>query len=73
MISGVTNMECEVEKMKKYYDWEKTLSYDADVTMVIGASGVGKTFGRRKQFIREWVKRDGDNGIETIMECEVEK
>ena len=22
---------------------------------------------------RIWVKRDGDNGIETIMECEVEK
>ena len=25
--------------MAKYYDWKKTLSYDADVTMVIGARG----------------------------------
>ena len=31
--------------MAEYYDWHKTLSYDADVTMVIGARGVGKTFG----------------------------
>lgn len=41
--------------MAKYYDWEKTLSYDADVTMVIGARGMGKTFGLRKQFIKDFI------------------
>ena len=44
--------------MKKYYDWEKTLSYDADVTMVIGARGVGKTFGLRRQFIRDYLRHE---------------
>lgn len=41
----------------KFYDWERTLSYDADVTMVIGARGVGKTFGLRRQFILDYLKR----------------
>lgn len=42
--------------MADYYDWEKTLSYDADVTMVIGARGMGKTFGLRMQFIRDFIR-----------------
>lgn len=42
--------------MAEYYDWEKTLSYDADVTMVIGARGLGKTFGIRKQCINDYLK-----------------
>lgn len=41
--------------MAKYYDWEKTLSYDADVTMIIGARGMGKTYGIRKQFINDYI------------------
>lgn len=49
--------------MAKYYDWHKTLSYDADVTMVIGARGVGKTFGIRTQCIRDWIK-DGSRFVE---------
>lgn len=49
--------------MPKYYDWEKTLSYDADVTMVIGARGVGKTFGLRKQCIKDFL-RDGSRFVE---------
>ena len=40
----------------KYYDWNKTLSYDADVTMVVGARGIGKTYGLRLQFIRDFLK-----------------
>lgn len=51
--------------MSKFYDWEKTLSYDADVTMVIGARGYGKTFGLRKQFIKDW-KRDGSRFVEIV-------
>ena len=43
--------------MPDYYDWQKTLSYDADVTMVIGPRGVGKTFGLRKQCIDDFIKR----------------
>lgn len=41
----------------KYYDWQKTLSYDAPITMVITARGYGKTYGLRKQCIIDWVKR----------------
>lgn len=49
--------------MSEYYDWNKTLSYDADVTMVIGARGIGKTYGLRLQFIRDWIK-DGSRFVE---------
>lgn len=51
--------------MSRYYDWEKTFSYDADVTMVIGARGYGKTFGLRRQFIRDW-KRDESRFVEIV-------
>lgn len=43
--------------MAEYYDWEKTLSYDADVTMVVGNRGIGKTFGLRMQCIDDFLKR----------------
>lgn len=42
----------------KYYDWNKTLSYDADVTMVVGGRGIGKTYGARLQFIRDYIKNE---------------
>ena len=51
--------------MASYYDWEKTLSFDADVTMIVGARGVGKTFGLRKQFIRDY-KKDGSRFVEIV-------
>lgn len=51
--------------MPNYYDWEKTFSYDADVTMVVGARGYGKTFGLRRQFIKDW-KRDGSRFVEVV-------
>ena len=47
----------------KYYDWNLTLSYDADVTMVVGARGIGKTYGLRLQFIRDFLK-DGSRFVE---------
>ena len=47
----------------KYYDWNKTLSYDADVTMVVGSRGIGKTYGLRLQFIRDYIK-DGSRFVE---------
>lgn len=49
--------------MADFYDWEKTLSYDADVTMVVGARGLGKTYGIRAQCIRDWI-RDGSRFVE---------
>ena len=49
----------------KYYGWERTLSYDADVTMVIGARGIGKTFGLRMQCIRDLI-RDGSRFCEVV-------
>lgn len=45
-----------------YYDWQKTFTYDADVTMVIGARDVGKTFGLREQFLRDYM-RDGSRFV----------
>lgn len=49
--------------MAEFYDWERTLSYDADVTMIVGARGIGKTFGLRKRFILDWLK-DGSRFME---------
>lgn len=51
--------------MSDFYDWNKTLSYDADVTMVVGARGIGKTYGLRLQFIRDWIK-DGSRFVELV-------
>ena len=40
--------------MPKYYDWQKTFSYgDADIVIVVGNRGYGKTYGIRKQFIKD--------------------
>lgn len=41
------------ENNSKFYDWNKTLSYMAPVTLVISARGMGKTFGLRWQCLRE--------------------
>lgn len=43
--------------MPNFYDWEKTISYDADITMVVGARGIGKTYGLRKQCIKDFINR----------------
>lgn len=43
--------------MTEWYDWADTLTYDADVTMVVGARNLGKTFGMREQMLRDWIKR----------------
>ena len=51
--------------MSDYYDWNKTLSFDADVTMVVGARGIGKTYGLRLQFIRDYIK-DGSRFCEIV-------
>lgn len=43
--------------MSRYYDWNATLSRDADITMVITSRGRGKTYGLRKQCIDDYLKR----------------
>lgn len=41
----------------EYYNWQRTLSHsDALAYMVIGAKGVGKTFGARKLCIEDFLK-----------------
>lgn len=47
----------------KYYDWNKTLSYDAELSFVITARGRGKTYGIRLQAVREAL-RDGTRFVE---------
>ena len=42
--------------MSDYYDWGTTLSYDADVTQVVTLRGKGKTYGLRKQFVKDFLK-----------------
>lgn len=42
--------------MSKYLDWGKIFSYKADVTMVISERGFGKTYGLRKQFVKDYLK-----------------
>lgn len=51
--------------MANFYDWSKTLAYDADVTMVVGARGIGKTYGLRKQCVKDWLK-DGSRFVEVV-------
>lgn len=46
----------------EYYDWNKTLSYDAPITFVISMRGKGKTYGLRVQAIRDYLK-DGSRFV----------
>lgn len=55
--------------MANFYDWHKTLTFDADVTMVIGARGIGKTYGLRKQCIKDFLK----NGYRFVEVCRYKK
>ena len=47
--------------MTKYYDWDATLSRQTDtngeICIVIGAKGIGKTFGLRKHCVSDYIKR----------------
>ena len=42
----------------QYYDWNKTFSYStARWVIVVSARGYGKTYGLRKQCVRDYIKR----------------
>lgn len=43
--------------MSDFYNWHRTLSYNADVTMVVGARGIGKTYGLRRQCILDHINK----------------
>lgn len=47
----------------EYYDWDRTLSYQAPVTMVVGMRGVGKTYGLRLRCWMDYLK-DGSRCVE---------
>ena len=49
--------------MPKFYDWQKTFSYDAPFTVVISARGFGKTYGLRRQFVRDYIKDGSRFGV----------
>lgn len=46
--------------MPRYYDWEKTFSYqtgtNGEICLVLGAKDIGKTFGLRKKCIERFIK-----------------
>lgn len=48
-----------------YYDWNATLAYDAKITCVVGARGIGKTYGIRLQAIRDYLKH-GHRFVEIV-------
>ena len=43
--------------MSDFYDWDKTFTYDAEVTMVVGARGIGKTYGLRKKVLEICIEK----------------
>lgn len=47
----------------RYYNWDETLSYDARIYMIVGAKGIGKTYGLRKKMLA-WNDRRGDRFLE---------
>lgn len=38
----------------EFYDWPRTLSYQAPLTLVVGARGIGKTFGLRLRCVKDF-------------------
>lgn len=45
------------EQTVTWYDWSRTLSFNADITMVVTIRGRGKTYGIRKAALDEYIKR----------------
>ena len=48
-----------------YFDWSEVFARDKKVNVVVGARGIGKTFGMRLQLIRDYIKR-GQRSIEIV-------
>lgn len=43
----------------RYYDWNRTLSYNATINMVLSPRGFGKTYGLRKHFVKDFLAGKG--------------
>ena len=41
----------------QFFEWGKVLSFQAPITMVVGARGLGKTYGLRKVCIEQFLKK----------------
>lgn len=41
----------------QYFNWGSVLSRNAPITMVVGARGLGKTYGLRKECIQEYLRK----------------
>lgn len=49
----------------RYYDWDRTLSHDARIYMIVGAKGIGKTYGLRKKLLA-WQDKRGELFLEAF-------
>ena len=49
----------------RYYNWDKVFSYNAPFNMIVTARGKGKTYGFRKQAIKDYIK-DGSRFVEIV-------
>ncbi len=49
----------------KFYDWGRTFSKDAYMTFVCATRDAGKTYGLRKQFVRDFLK-DGSRFVQLV-------
>lgn len=49
----------------KFYDWGDTLTKDAYLTFVCAARDTGKTYGIRKQCVKDWIK-DGSRFVQLV-------
>lgn len=48
-----------------YYDWNKTFTYNAEINVIVSMRGLGKTYGIRKQVVRDFLK-DGSRFMEIV-------
>lgn len=46
-----------MSKTMSYYTYDKVMSYNAIFNMIVGARGLGKTYGAKKRVITDWIKR----------------
>jgi hypothetical protein len=49
------------KKSLPYYSFDKIMSYNATYMFVVGARGLGKTYGAKKFVIRDALRTDGEN------------
>lgn len=48
-----------------YYNWQKTYTYNAKINVIISMRGLGKTYGARKQAVKDFIK-DGSKFLEIV-------